>query len=46
MDTTDVTGHIGTEVRGLSLSAATDAEIEALRQLVAERGMCFVGTRR
>ena len=41
MDTTDVTGHIGTEVRGLSLSAATDAEIEALRQLVAERGMLF-----
>ena len=41
MDTTDVTVHIGTEVAGILLNSATDDEIEALKRLVAERGVLF-----
>ena len=41
METIDVTGHIGTEVRGVQLAAASDAEIKALIELVAQRGVLF-----
>lgn len=35
----DLNNHIGTELRGLSLLDLTDSDVEAVKQLLAERGV-------
>lgn len=35
---TDLSRHVGTELRGFSLLEATDAEVDAIKRLLAERG--------
>lgn len=41
-NTTDITRHVGTEIEGIKLLAMSDAEVQELLHLVADRGVVVV----